>query len=259
MQSRLPDAEAGATARAGTAAGLLHRCTRTSVASWRRSGASRKPSPSFRSALKLDPNLPLARKKLGQALAALGHGAEADKAFEGWFEQDPDRVYVAIALDHLRAGRKRRGAIEPAQGAEGQIPTTSTRCIRSRSSTGATKKRLSDAEALLRASRSSRPPTSLPGRCSAGSCTTPTAPRMRSSAIGGSSELEPGNAAAWSGLGADYAQIGDMERSAEAYARSVELQPGPPGHPHEPCARAEGARPAGRSPARIPRRHRAEA
>ena len=47
---------------------------------------------SFRSALRLDPHLPLARKKLGQALAALGRGAEADAAFEGWFEQDPGRV-----------------------------------------------------------------------------------------------------------------------------------------------------------------------
>ena len=34
---------------------------------------------------------------------------------------------------------------------------------------------------------------------------------------------------AWSGLGADYAQIGDMERSAAAYATSLALQPGLPG------------------------------
>ncbi len=60
----------------------------------------------MQTALRLDPRLPLARKKLGQALAALGRGAEADAALEAWFEQDPDRLQVAVALDHLRAGRK---------------------------------------------------------------------------------------------------------------------------------------------------------
>ena len=42
-------------------------------------------------------------------------------------------------------------------------------------------------------------------------------------------EIEPANAAAWAGLGADYAQIGDMEKCASAYARAVVLQPGLPG------------------------------
>ena len=42
-------------------------------------------------------------------------------------------------------------------------------------------------------------------------------------------ELQPGNASAWSGLGAGHAQIGDMEKSADAYRRALELQPDMPG------------------------------
>ena len=61
---------------------------------------------SYQEGLKLDPRLPHAGKKLGQVLAALGRGPEADKALESWFEQDPDRVPVALALDHLKAGRR---------------------------------------------------------------------------------------------------------------------------------------------------------
>jgi tetratricopeptide (TPR) repeat protein len=38
-------------------------------------------------------------------------------------------------------------------------------------------------------------------------------------------DIEPGHAAAWSGLGAGLARLGDMEGSVAAYARSVELQP----------------------------------
>ena len=62
--------------------------------------------PCFEQAIRLEPQLPLAHKKLGQALAALGRGREADCAFEEFFERDPARGKVALALDHLRAGRK---------------------------------------------------------------------------------------------------------------------------------------------------------
>jgi tetratricopeptide (TPR) repeat protein len=62
--------------------------------------------PCFEQAIRLEPRLPLAHKKLGQALAALGRGQDADAAFEEFFEQDSARGQVALALDHLRAGRK---------------------------------------------------------------------------------------------------------------------------------------------------------
>ena len=62
--------------------------------------------PSFEQAIRLEPRLPLAHKKLGQALAALGRGQDADAAFEEFFELDSARGKVALALDHLHAGRK---------------------------------------------------------------------------------------------------------------------------------------------------------
>ena len=91
-------------------------CTRTSAACWRCSSGSRKPCPCFEQAIRLEPRLPLAHKKLGQALAALGRGQDADAAFEEFFELDSARGQVALALDHLRAGRKTE-AIDTLRGA----------------------------------------------------------------------------------------------------------------------------------------------
>ena len=62
--------------------------------------------PCFERAIQLEPRLPLAHKKLGHSLALLGRGREADAAFEEFFEQKPRARQVALAMDHLRAGRK---------------------------------------------------------------------------------------------------------------------------------------------------------
>ena len=202
---------------------------------------------SFRTALRLDPNLPLAHKKLGQALAALGRGAEADTAFEDLVRAGSrTAAQVAIALDHLRAGRKDEAIVDPAQGAAGQSRQR-RRAAHARAGV------LGRREAAVRHRGAAAPRdgararrTSPPGPCSACCCMTPIARRTRSPATSGVVELEPGNAAAWSGLGADYAQIGDMEKSAEAYARSVALQPGLPGIHMSYAHVAEGARAAGR-------------
>ncbi len=183
---------------------------------------------SFRTAVRLDPKLSHAGKKLGQALAALGRGAEADKAFEGWFEEDPDRVYVAVALDHLRAGRTEEAVTNLRRAVKANPDNVDALHTLAQAWWG-DESRVSDIEALLR-----RVTERVPAHVSAwtllGSLLHESGrPEQAIACYRRVVVLEPGNAAGWSGLGAACAQIGDMERSAEAYARSVELQPGQPG------------------------------
>ena len=96
--------------------------------------------------------------------------------------------------------------------------------------------------------------TPRPGRCSACSCMARSDRRRRSPAYLRGRRNRAGNAAAWSGLGQDYAQVGDMERSRAAYARVARAPARTAGHPHELRACAEVAGPAGGGAARVPER-----
>jgi tetratricopeptide (TPR) repeat protein len=183
---------------------------------------------SFQTALRLDPRLPLARKKLGQALAALGRGDEADAALEAWFEQDPARMQVALALDHLRAGRKDE-AVATLRKVLRENPDNVDALHTLAQAWWGDEERVSDIEALLRKA------TDLaPGLVEAwimlGLLLHQTEqPQEAIACYQRAAEIEPENPLVWSGLGADYALIGDMEKSAAAYARSVALQPGQSG------------------------------
>jgi len=59
----------------------------------------------LRKATRLDPNLDHAFFNLGKALAMLGEGKEADKAFEKSFELNPERKNLALAAEHQKEGR----------------------------------------------------------------------------------------------------------------------------------------------------------
>jgi tetratricopeptide (TPR) repeat protein len=183
---------------------------------------------SFRAALRLDPELKLANKKLGQALAALGRGAEADAAFETWFGQDALRAQVALALDHLRAGRKEE-AIRTLRTVLRLDPDNVDALHTLAQAYWGDEQRLSDIEALLR-----RATALAPGLAQAWGLlgTLLQSAERQQEAIAcfeRAVALEPANVAAWSGLGQASAQIGDMPRSTAAYARSIALDPGLPG------------------------------
>lgn len=183
---------------------------------------------SFQTAIRLDAHLPLARKKLGQSLAALGRGAEADAALEAWFEQDPGRLQVAVALDHLRAGRK-DDAISTLRKAIRENPDNVDALHALAQAYWGDEERVSDIEALLR-----RATELAPALLSAWMMLGMLLHRAdrHEEAIGcyqRATEIAPDNAAAWSGLGANYGQIGDMEKAVAAYARSVALEPEAPG------------------------------
>ncbi len=184
--------------------------------------------PCFEEAIRLEPQLPLAHKKLGEALAALGRGREADAAFEEYFEQDSDKGKVALALDHLRAGRKEE-AIETLRDAlrENVDNVDAMRALAQ--VYWRDEKHLSDAEALLR-----RATTLAPGYTAAwmmlGALLYEANRHPESiDCYGTATRLEPTNAPAWSGLGNAYAHAGEVQKSAEAYERSLALNADAPG------------------------------
>ena len=183
---------------------------------------------SFGAALALDSNLTLTHKKLGQALAALGRGAEADAALETWFGQDAGRGQVAIALDHLRAGRK-DDAITTLRKALREHPDNVDALRTLAQAYWGDDQRLSDIEALLRRVTELAPAHAEAWVMLGTLLHESDRPQEAIDAFNRATQLEPANSAAWSGLGAALAQIGEMERSAGAYDRSLALEPDRPG------------------------------
>ena len=183
--------------------------------------------PCFEQAIRLEPRLPLAHKKLGQALAALGRGQDADAAFEEFFEQDSARGQVALALDHLRAGRKTE-AIDTLRSAlrESDRNVDAMRFLAH--IYWQEEQQQSDAEALLR-----RATTLAPGYAAAwvmlgmilheGNRDAEAIECFRAA-----TRAEPDNAVAWAGLGTSHADVGDTEQSIAAFERSLALSPNAP-------------------------------
>jgi tetratricopeptide (TPR) repeat protein len=71
-----------------------------------RQGRYLEAIPVFERALGLDPQLPHARKRLADALAACGRGEDADRLYAQYLAQDPDRQAIADGAEHQAAGRK---------------------------------------------------------------------------------------------------------------------------------------------------------
>jgi tetratricopeptide (TPR) repeat protein len=69
------------------------------------SGRPADALPFLERATRLDPALERAWFNLGKALALLGHGKEADAAFEKCFEISPERRLMALAAEHQKEGR----------------------------------------------------------------------------------------------------------------------------------------------------------
>jgi len=179
---------------------------------------------SLRTALHLDPQLQVARKRLGEALSAVGRTSEADVTLEAWFAQDAGRAQVAIALDHLRAGRK-NDAIKTLRTVL-RVDPDNVDALRHLAQIYLNDERhQSDAEAMLR-----RVLALAPGYADAWAMLGSMLHEARryEEAIpchAKATELEPRHAIAWSGLGISYAHLGEMEKSADAYRRAVELLP----------------------------------
>jgi tetratricopeptide (TPR) repeat protein len=181
--------------------------------------------PCFEEAIRLEPRLPLAHRKLGEALAALGRGREADAAFEEFFEQDAGKGKVAIALDHLRSGRKSE-AIETLRSALRENPDNvdAMRCLAQIYVQD--KERLGDAEALLRRATELAPAHTAVWMLLGGLLHEAARNREAIEVFRRVTTLEPKHAPGWTGLGNAHAFAGDVEEARAAYQRAVELDPG---------------------------------
>lgn len=183
---------------------------------------------SLERAIDLEPRLPLAHRKLGEALAALGRGREADAAFEEYFELDTDKGKVAIALDHMRAGRKAE-AIETLLGALRESPDNvdAMRCLAQ--IYVQEQNRLGDAEALLRNATSLAPDFAAAWTLLGGLLHEAGRHSESVGVFQRVTELEPRNVSAWASLGSAQAFAGDIEQARESYVRAVTLNPNAPG------------------------------
>ena len=169
--------------------------------------------PCFERAIQLEPRLTLAHKKLGQSLALLGRGREADAAFEEFFEQEPGKGKVALAMDHLRADRKAE-AIDTLRSALREDPGQ-RRCAalpgRHLHARGGAGQRCRGAAAACDDAG-----TGLHGgmdRCWRDLLHESDRHREAIDCFRTVATLEPDNAAAWAGLGDAYAHVGEVQKS----------------------------------------------
>src|SRR5262245_58371438 len=184
--------------------------------------------PCFERAIQLEPRLPLAHKKLGQSLALIGRGREADAAFEEFFEQAPSKGQVALAMDHLRAGRTSE-AIDTLRGTLRDDPDNVDALRYLASIYMRDEQRVSDAEALLRRATARAPGFTAAWTMLGGLLHEAGRHQEAGDCFRTATKLEPGNAGAWAGLGNSHAHAGDVEKSIQAYERSIALNPDAPG------------------------------
>ena len=183
--------------------------------------------PCFERAIQLEPRLPLAHKKLGQALAALGRGQDADAAFEEFFELDSARGKVALALDHMHAGRKTE-AIATLRSALRENGNNVDAMRFLAQIYWRDEKQKSDAEALLRRAIALAPTYTAAWMLLGTMLHETERPAESIECYLAATRVEPDNPAAWAGLGNGYAHVGDVEKSIEAFERSLRLQPDAP-------------------------------
>jgi tetratricopeptide (TPR) repeat protein len=181
--------------------------------------------PCFEQAIRLEPQLPLAHKKLGQSLAALGRGREADESFEEFFDRDPARGKVALALDHLRAGRKEE-AIETLRSALREDGDNVDALCTLAQLYWREDRQLSDAEALLRRATKLAPGhvmawTMLGGILQESNRHAESVPCYEAAL-----SADAGSAVAWSGIGIAHSHAGDVDKAIAAFERAIELRPG---------------------------------
>jgi tetratricopeptide (TPR) repeat protein len=178
----------------------------------------------FERALQLDPTLPHTRRRLGDALAACGRGAEADQQYARYLEQSPDRKVIAEGAEHLRAGR-RREAMAVFEGVLRRDPDQIDAMRMLALAMMDDPARADDIEALLRRV-TELAPDYLAAWNDLGELYVKSRKWLKGAdAFRTATRLAPGNAAAWAGLGDALAQAGCPGPAGEAYQKTIELNP----------------------------------
>lgn len=180
--------------------------------------------PYLEKAIQLEPTLPLAHKKLGRALAAVGRGQEADEAYMEYFERDPGKGEIAIAADHIKAGRNEE-AIDALRAILRKNPdNVDALCFLSLAYVKEGKAK-TDAEALLRRA-TQLAPDHVSAWLNLGALLAEQNKHMEAiDCFQRATRLEPAHVGAWALLGNSYGHASYPEKSAQAYRTSLKLNP----------------------------------
>lgn len=180
--------------------------------------------PHLEKAIQLEPTLPLAHKKLGRALAAVGRGEEADESFMEYFERDPVKGQIAIAAEHVKAGRNGEAISLLREILRKDPDNVDGMCFLAMAyiKEGTAK---ADAEALLRRATQVAP-DHVSAWLSLGSLLSEQNKRMEAiDCFRQATKIEPAHAGAWALLGNAYGQASYPEKSVQAYRTSLKLNP----------------------------------
>jgi tetratricopeptide (TPR) repeat protein len=180
--------------------------------------------PELERAIQLQPALPLAHKKLGQALVAVGRGKDADEAFQAYLDSDPNRAAIARGVEYLDAERT-----DEAVDAFRTVLKASPENVNAMRYLAITylqrNEKLEDAEALLRRA-TQLAPDFFDAWLALGSVLKERRKFMDTiAAYQQAVELQADNAEAWGGLGSAYAVAMYPDKSAEAFAKAIALNP----------------------------------
>jgi tetratricopeptide (TPR) repeat protein len=191
-------------------------------------GRAEEAIPCFEKAIELDPTLPLPHKKLGRVLAAIGKGQEADEAFQEYFERDPDKGAVAVAADHLKAGRTDE-AVAALRDVLRKDPNHVDAMVFLALAYRQMDQHMDDAEALLRRATQAAP-DHVTAWLNLGSVLAKRNKRPEAlEAYRQATRIEPGHPGAWSLMANCQAHLGQTEAARRSFERSLKLQPN---HPH---------------------------
>jgi len=181
----------------------------------------------FEKAVKLDPGIGSAQKKLARALADAGRHEELDAVMEDYFEQNEDAALVAAGAEHYQGQR-----FDDAESVLVKALRKNPRNIDAMRFLGmvyhSQGKKMRDAEALLRKAVRIAPDFhqaySNLGRVLIDSDQCDKAIPVYQRLI----SLQPDDDDAYAGLGRAYAYTGDISSALDAYRKSIELNPDVP-------------------------------
>ena len=181
--------------------------------------------PEFEKAIQLQPALPLAQKKLGQALAAVGRGEDANEAFQAYVDSDAERAAIIKAME-LQSDGKPDEATEIIRGVLKENPNNVNAMRHLALSFWHGKKRLEDAEALLRRATQVAPDFTAAWLALGDLLMAMNRPMDAVTAYKKATELESKNAHAWAGLGNAYGRAMCPEKAVQAFERSMAIDGG---------------------------------
>lgn len=182
---------------------------------------------SFERAIRLEPGLPLAHKKLAQALIAVGRGDEAQSELEIYRDSDQDRAEIAAGVEKMHA-EELDDAVEIFRRVLKRSPNNVNAMRFLALSYWQGNKKLDDAEALLRRAVELAPSYTGAWLILGALLGERNKYVETIAAYKKATELEPKNAEAWAGLGNAYSMAMYPEEAVRAYTRSVELKPDAP-------------------------------